>query len=282
MANTKISALTAGAPAVATDLIPIDRAGVNYSLQVADMQKTLNGAAIPASKTVVGTNGSSQIIDASSATLSNNTSGTAANLSGTPALPNGVTATTQTAHDASSKLATTNYADELSPNLTGAFLPPWPPGNAAVASAQGANNNVSVVRFSTLTRILITHIWVNITTGGTGGNPLFDVGLYDSTGTSLLVHLGATAGTIGAKQAAISGGGSYQLEPGTYYFAYTSNDDTIVMDGVNIGRTANVLNAGSTKFCGTATASTGGALNSSIGTVSASQLSLPLAFFSAA
>lgn len=40
-----------------------------------------------------------------------NTSGTSANLSGTPALPNGVTATTQTAKDNSTKLATTAYVD---------------------------------------------------------------------------------------------------------------------------------------------------------------------------
>ena len=38
-------------------------------------------------------------------------SGTAANLSGTPALPNGVTATTQTAGDNSTKLATTAYTN---------------------------------------------------------------------------------------------------------------------------------------------------------------------------
>jgi hypothetical protein len=44
-------------------------------------------------------------------TLNQNTTGTAANLSGTPALPNGVTATTQTAADNSTKLATTAYAD---------------------------------------------------------------------------------------------------------------------------------------------------------------------------
>ena len=71
----------------------------------------VNGAAVPVSKTVVGTNGSGQVVDASSATLSNNTSGTAANLSGTPALPNGVKATTQTAGDNSTKLATTAYTD---------------------------------------------------------------------------------------------------------------------------------------------------------------------------
>lgn len=44
-------------------------------------------------------------------TLNQNTSGTASNLSGTPALPDGTTATTQTAADSSTKLATTAYAD---------------------------------------------------------------------------------------------------------------------------------------------------------------------------
>lgn len=44
-------------------------------------------------------------------TLNQNTSGTAANLSGTPALPNGVAATSQSAGDNSTKLATTAYVD---------------------------------------------------------------------------------------------------------------------------------------------------------------------------
>ena len=37
MPNLKISQLTAGAPAQATDLVPIDRAGANFSLQVSDV-----------------------------------------------------------------------------------------------------------------------------------------------------------------------------------------------------------------------------------------------------
>lgn len=44
-------------------------------------------------------------------TLNQNTTGTAVNLSGTPALPNGTTATTQSQADASTKLATTAYVD---------------------------------------------------------------------------------------------------------------------------------------------------------------------------
>ena len=44
-------------------------------------------------------------------TLNQNTTGTAANLSGTPALPNGTTAVTQSALDDSTKLSTTAYTD---------------------------------------------------------------------------------------------------------------------------------------------------------------------------
>lgn len=44
-------------------------------------------------------------------TLNQNTTGTAANLSGTPTLPNGTTATTQSQLDGSTKLATTSYTD---------------------------------------------------------------------------------------------------------------------------------------------------------------------------
>jgi hypothetical protein len=77
----------------------------------------VNSGAVPASATIVGTNSSSQIVDASAATLANNTSGTASNLSGTPVLPNGTTATTQSASDNSTKLATTAYVDGASANV---------------------------------------------------------------------------------------------------------------------------------------------------------------------
>jgi hypothetical protein len=71
----------------------------------------VNGGALPVSKSIVGTNSAGQIVDATAATLTNNTSGTAANLSGTPALPSGTTATTQAPSDNSTKLATTAYVD---------------------------------------------------------------------------------------------------------------------------------------------------------------------------
>jgi len=46
-------------------------------------------------------------------TLNQNTTGTASNLSGTPALPNGTTATTQGAGDDSAKIATTAYVNAV-------------------------------------------------------------------------------------------------------------------------------------------------------------------------
>jgi hypothetical protein len=49
-------------------------------------------------------------------TLNQNTSGTASNVSGTPALPDGTTATTQAASDNSTKLATTAYTDAVAVN----------------------------------------------------------------------------------------------------------------------------------------------------------------------
>jgi len=81
----------------------------------------INGGSVPTSKTIVGTNSSGQIVDATSATLTNNTSGTAANLSGTPVLPNGTTATTQSAGDSTDKLATTAFVQAALPLFSKTF-----------------------------------------------------------------------------------------------------------------------------------------------------------------
>ena len=62
---------------------------------------------------VLGTPASGTLTNCTFPTLNQNTTGTAANVSGTPALPNGTTATTQAGSDNSTKLATTAYADAL-------------------------------------------------------------------------------------------------------------------------------------------------------------------------
>jgi hypothetical protein len=55
-------------------------------------------------------------------TLNQNTSGTAANLSGTPALPNGTTATTQTVGDNTTKLATTAFVKAATDAVSGVTI----------------------------------------------------------------------------------------------------------------------------------------------------------------
>lgn len=116
MSGTKISALTAKGTLEATDLLPIvDETGTPTT-------KNITGAVLKTfvsdSPTLVtpdlGTPASGTLTNCTFPTLNQNTSGTAANLSGTPSLPNGTTATTQTAGDNSTKLATTAYVDSNS------------------------------------------------------------------------------------------------------------------------------------------------------------------------
>jgi hypothetical protein len=80
-------------------------------------------------------------------TLNQNTSGTAANLSGTPALPNGVTATTQAPSDNSTKLATTAYTDlAVSAAVQGLSIKPSAKlGTTAALAANTYNNGASGV-----------------------------------------------------------------------------------------------------------------------------------------
>ena len=70
---------------------------------------TLTGITLTAPD--IGTPGAGVLTNCTFPTLNQNTTGTATNVSGTPALPNGTTATTQSASDNSTKLATTAYAD---------------------------------------------------------------------------------------------------------------------------------------------------------------------------
>ncbi len=72
---------------------------------------SIQGNNILVSGGALGTPSSGTLTNCTFPTLNQNTTGTAANLSGTPDLPNGTTATTQAGSDNSTKLATTAYAD---------------------------------------------------------------------------------------------------------------------------------------------------------------------------
>ena len=73
-------------------------------------------------KNTTGTGVPSIAIAADFPTLNQNTTGTAANVSGTPALPNGTTATTQATSDSSGDLATTKWAKQTFLNKTDTLL----------------------------------------------------------------------------------------------------------------------------------------------------------------
>lgn len=94
---------------------------------------SINGGStlVMASKSgcTVTSDGSNYQVSACTAlTLNQNTTGTAANLSGTPALPNGTTGTTQSAGDTTIKLATDNFVSTI-------FAAPPALGNTTPAAA---------------------------------------------------------------------------------------------------------------------------------------------------
>lgn len=82
-----------------------------------------NGSAsVPSFRTIVG---------ADVPTLNQNTTGTASNLSGTPALPNGTTATTQTVGDSTTKLATDAFVLANAGGVSGLTLNFLPKANSS-------------------------------------------------------------------------------------------------------------------------------------------------------
>lgn len=104
----------------------------------------VNGAIVPTTKTVVGTDSSGHIIDASAATLSNNTTGTASNLSGTPTLPTGTGAATGTLAAGGTNLASQAYVENA---LTSG-------SNSKTMTGAGTVTSTSFVTFTTNTLVL--------------------------------------------------------------------------------------------------------------------------------
>ena len=93
-------------------LAPVQSGGVNWSSLLRVIQTAgINWDSVISSELQRSGINWSSLQASDIPTLNQNTTGTASNVSGTPALPNGTTATTQTAADNSTKLATTAYVD---------------------------------------------------------------------------------------------------------------------------------------------------------------------------
>lgn len=123
-------------------------------------------------------------------TWNQSTTGTAAGLSGTPVLPNGTTATTQTAGDNSTEVATTAYVDTTSDidlaSGVGIFLPFGEmivQGDVTTVLESSANVQYGI-KFRSPFTITIGHVTCFVGVGLAGAK--MGVALLDSTGATKL------------------------------------------------------------------------------------------------
>jgi hypothetical protein len=112
---------------------------VNQSSIIAGDATKLNGASVPTTKTIVGTNGSGQIVDASSATLSNNTTGNADTATTATNIYDGAAGSLpyQTASSTTTTLAI-GSANQLLTVNSGATAPVWQTGIKGVTDGSSA------------------------------------------------------------------------------------------------------------------------------------------------
>jgi hypothetical protein len=164
------------------------------------------------------------------AKINSNITGTAANLSGTPTLPNGTAGATQSAGDNSTKLATTAYVDGnyISPTLD------WGKGfTTGTGQTVGFN---STTNHANLFGIYIEHavkcsgITVFVVAADNSANT-YDLGLYygvSGSSNNLIAHTGAVAGSAyfatGSSYVTVPFGSTITLMPGRYYLALYANE----------------------------------------------------------
>ena len=153
-----------------------------------------------------------------------NTSGTAANLSGTPTLPNGTLAATQLAGDNSGKLATDAFVQTA---ITLSVFQTTPNMTATMTLIQ---NKTNLTTFYLPGNLTTTGVWFYIGTTADNTANLYDIGIYNSSGT-LLTHLGATAGTTFAPAASAWKrlawtGGAVTIPAGKIFIGVTTNAAT--------------------------------------------------------
>lgn len=119
--------------------------------------------------------------------LNQNTTGTAANVSGTPALPDGVTATTQSASDNSTKIATTAYVDTV-PKTISFYLVEGSTDVTVVGKVGNYSFTVPVV----LNGWDITDVGASVEVAGVTGTMTYDL---EKNGTAVLSTVGSIATT---------------------------------------------------------------------------------------
>jgi hypothetical protein len=165
----------------------------------------IEGAAIPPSKTIVGTNVSGQIVDASSATLANNTSGTAAGLSGTPNLPTGTTinATPATSDNSTKAQTTAGTLAQIAANAPTTLFAHAASYSTSAASTNETNVGVYTMPAGTMVTPARLHMSAAVSTPGS-----------DTGNCEVLIRASTTSGDTSGGTVighATTGNGAYNL-----------------------------------------------------------------------
>ena len=201
-----------------------DLSGTSSSQTVIGINGTLlSGLATGILKITTGTGVPSIAIAADFPTLNQNTSGTASNLSGTPALPNGTTATTQSSGDNSTKLATTAY---VAANGVSAGTYYQTSGYTAGSTAATANTLTCSGFVVPPGGLSVGHITFSVSTQDLSNNT--DIGIYNSSGT-LEAHVGAAASYAAGDATKAFTGGTQTIAAGKAYVCFTSAASTITI-----------------------------------------------------
>ncbi len=160
------------------------------------------------------------------AKLNSNITGTAANLSGTPTLPNGTTATTQSAGDNSAKLATTAYVagNVLAAGSPFVLFPGYNSANQSVFPT--ASNTAAVIGFEIPSPITTSKFFYHVGTTADNTTHTYEVGIFNASGTLVLHYQGAGSVFSPTANATVNQSwveGSTTLPPGKYYQAITTS-----------------------------------------------------------
>lgn len=196
---------------------------------------TVNGHALSANVTVsasditTGTLPHAQLPTLVSGDIPNNganTTGTAANLSGTPALPNGTAVTTQSVGDNSAKAASDAFVMSSLVAASTPFIPfpSYSTANQGVFTTTA--NKMALYGFVIPSAVTTSKVAYKVGTTADNTTNTYAIGIYNSSGTLVLSY--SAAGTTFAPTASTLYRGSWSqgsttLAPGYYYEGITTS-----------------------------------------------------------
>lgn len=246
MPSTKISALASGNPAQTGDLLPIDRAGANFSVTATSVAALVPA---PAPTTLGG-------VKSKAAVASN--------------------FLTQVATDGTISAAQPAYTDisgtpTLNTNALFGFMSAGLTqfSNMAVTAGgapSAANNNVHVTMFNLDAPITINNIVYQVQT--LSASDKWGFGIYDSAGATKLVDTGILSPTgTGTFSVAIT---PVTLQPGIYFFAQTSSGLTALspfFPNSSVSQIDGAINKNRNRHGLATNASVGGQLPATLGVI---------------